>query len=110
MSSGGDITSLLPDSLNLPAHLSAHKYFFVCTLTVAAWDTLVLSPRAWRLMKTPEWPVLKIIFHFLRVFMPVEFVVVGKCIRVRPAAFLAHLVDTFLPQLSPSSTLSSRSL
>jgi len=77
MSDGGDITSLLPDSLNLPAHLSAHKYFFVCTLTVAAWDTLVLSPRAWRLMKSPEWPVLKVIFHFLRVFMPVEFTIVA---------------------------------
>lgn len=74
-----DITSLLPDSLNLPAHLSAHKYFFVCTLTVAAWDTLVLSPRTWRLMKTPEWPALKIIFHFLRFFMPIEFVIVGMC-------------------------------
>ncbi|KLO14785.1 hypothetical protein SCHPADRAFT_825713 [Schizopora paradoxa] len=72
-----DITSLLPPSLNLPPHLSAHKYFFVCTLTVAAWDTLVLSPRGWRLMKTSEWPVLKIIFHFLRVFMPVEFVIVA---------------------------------
>ncbi|KAJ3482768.1 hypothetical protein NLJ89_g12118 [Agrocybe chaxingu] len=34
----------LPNSLNLPPHLSAHKYFLVCTLTVAAWDTLVLSP------------------------------------------------------------------
>ncbi|KAI5117361.1 hypothetical protein M0805_002475 [Coniferiporia weirii] len=72
-----DITDLLPDSLNLPAHLSAHKYFFVCTLTVAAWDTLVLSPRGWRLMKSPEWPVLKIIFHFLRLFMPIEFVIVA---------------------------------
>ena len=72
-----DITSLLPPSLNLPPHLSAHKYFFVCTLTVAAWDTLVLSPRAWRLMKTSEWPVLKIIFHFLRFFMPIEFIIVG---------------------------------
>ena len=64
-----DITALLPPSLNLPPHLSAHKYFFVCTLTVAAWDTLVLSPRTWRLMKTPEWPLLKIIFHFLCLFM-----------------------------------------
>lgn len=75
-----DITSLLPPSLNLPPHLSAHKYFFVCTLTVAAWDTLVLSPRAWRLMKTGEWPVLKIIFHFMRFFMPIEFIIVGMCI------------------------------
>lgn len=72
------ITSLLPNSLNLPPHLSAHKYFFVCTLTVAAWDTLVLSPRTWRLLKTREWPVLKIIFHFLRFFMPIEFIIVGQ--------------------------------
>ncbi|KAI0075051.1 hypothetical protein K474DRAFT_1685471 [Panus rudis PR-1116 ss-1] len=67
----------LPPSLDLPPHLSAHKYFFVCTLTVAAWDTLVLSPRAWRLLRTKEWPFLKIAFHFLRFFMPVEFTIVG---------------------------------
>lgn len=28
-------------------------------------------------MKTPEWPVLKILFHFMRVFMPVEFTIVA---------------------------------
>jgi len=67
----------LPSSLNLPPHLSAQKYFFVCTLTVAAWDTLVLSPRTWRLLKTPGWPALKVLFHFLRIFMPLEFVVVA---------------------------------
>jgi hypothetical protein len=67
----------LPNSLKLPPHLSAQKYFLVCTLTVAAWDTLVLSPRTWRLMKSGEWPVLKIIFHFLRIFMPFEFIVVA---------------------------------
>ncbi|KAL4259524.1 hypothetical protein AB1N83_008463 [Pleurotus pulmonarius] len=67
----------LPDSLNLPPHLSAHKYFFVCTLTVAAWDTLVLSPRTWRLFRSEGWPLLKIVFHFLRIFMPIEFTVVG---------------------------------
>ncbi|KAH8104517.1 hypothetical protein BXZ70DRAFT_888058 [Cristinia sonorae] len=72
-----DPTSILPDSLNLPPHLSAHKYFFVCTLTVAAWDTLVLSPRAWRLFRTKEWPMLKILFHILRFYMPIEFTVVG---------------------------------
>jgi hypothetical protein len=71
------IADLLPPSLNLSPHLSAHKYFFVCTLTVAAWDTLVLSPRTWRLFKTKEWPILKILFHFLRVFMPVEFTIVA---------------------------------
>ena len=67
----------LPASLDLPPHLSAHKYFFVCTLTVAAWDTLVLSPRSWRLFRTKEWPFLKIAYHFLRIFMPVEFTIVG---------------------------------
>ncbi|KAF8158399.1 hypothetical protein B0H34DRAFT_656939 [Crassisporium funariophilum] len=67
----------LPNSLNLPPHLSAHKYFLVCTLTVAAWDTLVLSPRTWRLFKTPGWPALKTLFHFLRFFMPIEFIVVA---------------------------------
>ncbi|KAF8895398.1 hypothetical protein BD779DRAFT_1433956 [Infundibulicybe gibba] len=71
------LADALPPSLNLPPHLSAHKYFLVCTLTVAAWDTLVLSPRTWRLIKTPGWPALKILFHFLRVFMPVEFIIVA---------------------------------
>jgi hypothetical protein len=67
----------LPNSLRLPPHLSAHKYFFVCTLTVAAWDSLVLSPRSWKLLKSDGWPVLKIIFFFLRFLMPAEFVAVG---------------------------------
>ncbi|KAG8737035.1 hypothetical protein FRC11_002257 [Ceratobasidium sp. 423] len=88
--SAAEIAKLLPPSLLLPAHLSAHKYFFVCTLTVAAWDTLVLSPRTWRLMKTKaswhsdmvpacshEWPPLKIIYHILRYVMPIEFTVVA---------------------------------
>ncbi|CDO75327.1 hypothetical protein BN946_scf184848.g4 [Trametes cinnabarina] len=72
-----DLSQILPPYLNLPPHLSAHKYFFVCTLTVAAWDTLVLSPRTWRLLRTREWPPLKILFHFLRIWMPVEFTIVG---------------------------------
>jgi hypothetical protein len=67
----------LPNELNLSPHLSAHKYFLVCTLTVAAWDTLVVSPRALRLWKMPGWPALKILFHFLQVWMPAEFIVVG---------------------------------
>ncbi|EJU03380.1 hypothetical protein DACRYDRAFT_15200 [Dacryopinax primogenitus] len=71
------MSTILPPSLDLPAHLSAHKYFFVCTLTVAAWDTLVLSPRTWRLMKTGEWPPLKIIFQILRYLMPIEFTIVA---------------------------------
>jgi hypothetical protein len=72
-----DPSSILPPSLDLPPHLSAHKYFFVCTLTVAAWDTLVLSPRSYRLFRKPEWPPLKIAYHFLRWFMPIEFTIVG---------------------------------
>ena len=79
----------LPPSLDLPPHLSAHKYFFVCTLTVAAWDTLVLSPRTWRLLKTPEWPALKILFHILRILMPVEFAIVGT--NISPSALLLVL-------------------
>lgn len=67
----------LPPYLNLSPHLSAHKYFFVCTLTVAAWDTLVLSPRSWKLLRVEGWPVLKIIYYFLRFFMPIEFIIVG---------------------------------
>jgi hypothetical protein len=67
----------LPNELNLPPHLSAHKYFLVCTLTVAAWDTLVVSPRALRLWKMPGWPALKLLFHFLQVWMPAEFIVVA---------------------------------
>lgn len=67
----------LPAYLDLPPHLSAHKYFLVCTLTVAAWDALVLTPRSWRLTKSSGWPILKVLFHFLRVFMPIEFVIVG---------------------------------
>lgn len=94
------LASQLPPSLNLPPHLSAHKYFFVCTLTVAAWDTLVLSPRTWRLMKTSEWPALKILFHFLRVFMPVEFTIVGAC----PLATLNGIGAHFDPQPSHSLT------
>ena len=68
---------LLPNSLRLSPHLSAHKYFFVCTLTVAAWDTLVLSPRSWKLFKSEGWPVLKTMFWFLRFLMPIEFTIVG---------------------------------
>ncbi|KAG8985323.1 hypothetical protein FRB94_004191 [Tulasnella sp. JGI-2019a] len=72
---GLDISALLPPSLLLPPRLSAHKYLMVCTLTVAAWDTLVLSPRTWKLMKTGEWPFLKIAYHILRYLMPIEFVI-----------------------------------
>ncbi|KIY71555.1 hypothetical protein CYLTODRAFT_369191 [Cylindrobasidium torrendii FP15055 ss-10] len=73
--SGADLD--LPPSLDLPPHLSAYKYFYVCTLTVAAWDTLVLSPRTWKLFRTQEWPALKLLFHFLRILMPIEFTIVG---------------------------------
>ena len=70
---------VLPPYLDLPPHLSAHKYFFVCTLTVMAWETLVLCPRTYRLYRMPkEWPILKIAFFFLRIMMPIEFIVMGK--------------------------------
>ena len=76
-SSGGNDTVTLPASLDLPPHLSAQKYFFVCTLTVAAWDVLVLTPRTWRLMKSRGWPLLKLIYYFLRLYVPIEFTIVG---------------------------------
>lgn len=78
--SDGISASDLPPYLDLPPHLSAHKYFFVCTLTVAAWDTLVLTPRSWKLLKSDGWPLLKIFYYFMRWFMPVEFVIVGMSI------------------------------
>jgi hypothetical protein len=78
---------LLPTSLRLPPHLSAHKYFFVCTLTVAAWDTLVLTPRSWKLLKSEGWPVLKAIFFFLRFLMPAEFTIVGMSFIRSTCAF-----------------------
>lgn len=90
------VNAELPNSLNLPPHLSAQKYFLVCTLTVAAWDTLVLSPRTWRLIKTPGWPVLKVLFHFLRVFMPLEFVVVGKNVAGSLLLLLVAVVNFVL--------------
>lgn len=71
------MATTLPPSLDLSPHLSAHKYFFVCTLTVAAWDTLVLSPRAWKLARQEGVPPLKFLFHFLQWFMPLEFVAVA---------------------------------
>ncbi|TFY81951.1 hypothetical protein EWM64_g2071, partial [Hericium alpestre] len=67
----------IPNSLNLPPHLSAQKYFFVCSLTVLAWDTIVLSPRTWRLLRQDGWPILKVLHMFLTVFLPIEFTIVG---------------------------------
>ena len=96
----GTHTDQLPDSLKLPPHLSAHKYFFVCSLTVAAWDTLVLSPRTWKLLRTKEWPVLKIIYHFIRIFMPICFTVTGP--SPSHTALLGFLIDSLL---QPSSFL-----
>ncbi|KAN0087888.1 hypothetical protein V8E55_006509 [Tylopilus felleus] len=67
----------LPNSLNLSAHLSAQKYFYVCTLTVLAWDTLVLTPRSYRLGRTKAWPALKALYYFLQVWVLSDFVVTG---------------------------------
>jgi hypothetical protein len=97
---------LLPNSLRLPAHLSAHKYFFVCTLTVAAWDTLVLSPRSWKLFKSEGWPVLKAIFFFLRFLMPIEFTIVGMSSYA--VLFDAQPTNSLSAQASHSLTLPGR--
>ncbi|KAI6030752.1 hypothetical protein F5J12DRAFT_713607 [Pisolithus orientalis] len=67
----------LPASLDLPAHLSAQKYFFVCTLTVLSWDTLVLSPRSYKLSRTKTWPPLKALYYFLQTWVIADFVVTG---------------------------------
>ncbi|KAF8840613.1 hypothetical protein BDN67DRAFT_951352 [Paxillus ammoniavirescens] len=67
----------LPASLDLPPHLSAQKYFFVCTLTVLAWDTLVLTPRSYKLGRTKNWPALKALYYFLQVWVLADFVVTG---------------------------------
>lgn len=67
----------LPASLNLSPHLSAQKYFYVCTLTVLAWDTLVLTPRSYRLGRTKAWPALKALYYFLQIWVLADFVVTG---------------------------------
>ncbi|KAF9219158.1 hypothetical protein BS17DRAFT_789920 [Gyrodon lividus] len=67
----------LPAYLDLPPHLSAQKYFFVCTLTVLAWDTLVLTPRSYKLGRTKNWPALKALYYFLQVWVLTDFVVTG---------------------------------
>jgi len=72
------VNQLLPPSINLPPHLSAHKYFLVCTLTVAAWDVLVLSPRTWRLFYKPGLSALKTLYHTIRMWVVIEYIIVGK--------------------------------
>ena len=67
----------LPAFLDLPPHLSAQKYFFVCTLTVLSWDTLVLSPRSYKLGRTKTWPALKALYYFLQFWVVADFVVTG---------------------------------
>ncbi|KAH7910494.1 hypothetical protein BJ138DRAFT_1114048 [Hygrophoropsis aurantiaca] len=76
-SSGAAPALQLPNSLNLPAHLSAQKYFFVCTLTVLAWDTLVLTPRSYKLARISGWPALKAMYYFLQIWVLADFVVTG---------------------------------
>lgn len=68
----------LPNSLNLSPHLSAQKYFYVCTLTVLAWDTLVLTPRSYRLGRSKSWPALKALYYFLQIWVLSDFVVTGS--------------------------------
>ena len=91
----------LPNSLRLPPRLSAHKYFFVCTLTVAAWDTLVLSPKSWTLFRMEGWPILKTIFFFLRFFMPAEFIVVGMSLFSLVFIYLRRYNVKALVSLTP---------
>ena len=67
----------LPASLDLPPHLSAQKYFFVCTLTVLAWDTLVLTPRSYKLGRQAGWPALKWMYYFLQLWVLSDFIVTG---------------------------------
>ncbi|KAG2135080.1 hypothetical protein BD769DRAFT_1627141 [Suillus cothurnatus] len=66
-------TPTLPPSLDLPPHLSAQKYFFVCTLTVLAWDALVLTPRSYRLGRLPKWPALKFMYYFMQFWVLADF-------------------------------------
>jgi len=75
--SASPASTSLPASLDLPPHLSAQKYFFVCTLTVLAWDTLVLTPRSYKLGRTKNWPALKALYYFLQVWVLADFVVTG---------------------------------
>ncbi|KAG1733044.1 uncharacterized protein EDB91DRAFT_1150079 [Suillus paluster] len=77
MSSNSTDTPTLPPSLDLPPHLSAQKYFFVCTLTVLAWDALVLTPRSYKLGRQPKWPALKAMYYFLQFWVLADFVVTG---------------------------------
>lgn len=67
----------LPASLTLTPHQSAQKYFYVCTLTVLAWDTLVLTPRSYRLSRTKAWPALKALYYFLQIWVLTDFIVSG---------------------------------
>jgi len=77
MSNSTSPTVELPASLNLPPHLSAQKYFFVCTLTVLAWDALVLTPRSYKLGRLPKWPALKFMYYFLQFWVLADFIVTG---------------------------------
>ncbi|EGN97998.1 hypothetical protein SERLA73DRAFT_182817 [Serpula lacrymans var. lacrymans S7.3] len=79
MTSNSNSTTIpLPAYLDLPPHLSAHKYFYVCTLTVLAWDTLVLTPRSYKLWRiTKGWPALKWMYYFLQWFVLIDFIPTG---------------------------------
>lgn len=77
-------TPTLPPSLDLPPHLSAQKYFFVCTLTVLAWDALVLTPRSYRLGRLPKWPALKFMYYFMQFWVLADFVVTGAFPSLSP--------------------------
>ncbi|KAG9315485.1 hypothetical protein JVU11DRAFT_3098 [Chiua virens] len=93
----------LPNSLNLSPHLSAQKYFYVCTLTVLAWDTLVLTPRSYRLGRTKAWPALKALYYFLQVWVLTDFIVTGlflapALVRISPSPSGAMFFSTSVKQ------------
>lgn len=91
--------------LTRPFAHSVLQYLMVCTLTVAAWDTLVLSPRTWRLMKTNEWPLLKISYHILRYLMPVEFTIVAVAFfDSKWSAAVSSLITSIPPSLNLNSS------
>ncbi|KAF8310264.1 hypothetical protein DL93DRAFT_2038843, partial [Clavulina sp. PMI_390] len=102
------IEQLLPPNLLLGPHLSAYRYFFVCTLTIASWDTLVLTTRWWRMTKTQEWPPLKILMTLLRHLMPIEFIILAvSCFnpsftpeRCRKAYLIEPILSAILLSLS----------
>ncbi|KAF8333441.1 uncharacterized protein EI90DRAFT_562199 [Cantharellus anzutake] len=70
-------SSTLDPTLNFGSRLSASRYAMTCALTIAAWDTLVLTSRTWHVTRTKEWPPVKIVLLILRYLMPIEYIILG---------------------------------